>query len=650
MRQQILPTFLDIVGQYSGLKNCEERVFTRFLARTHEDCTLITDSLSFCEVSAGARTLLLGEAASLSGITPETHVLAGPWCLSGCTAEEKKDDWGYAFDMPPEPLAEAETLDMAARQARQLATDLAPLFQAHLNTLYNVHHDAQYWDFVLAPWLGRVVEVLTDRLYRTEGLVRCFGEQELHVPVLPETSTCAFADTQDFIMGGMLSPTWNHWLFSRLLERDWPVAWKKRQLAPLHRSAQAPAREHLLKRFARNLLFGLPFPRIKGFNTGQSLRLSLTLFLNRNTCDDTIPLQELNDAAWCSRIPQERPAPLPLPLGMTVDEAFALALALLPESLRTARIPARLTGTPLVRTRVVSVAACEDDAYRIRMAQHRGKGCRMVFIQHGGEYGFVRTSVAYPLVEYRQHRFITWGWSRHGDMPGHFLPLPHPQLAQLAQLAALHRPATAVPTADSGQHHETASRLLLVGTEMALLPYTLKSMLRGRQFFAYRQDKARFLDALGDLRSQTLYRPYFDVPSSLEDAPWILRRFPDVTRCTGSLEPHLLGCRLLVLDHAGTTLAQALAANTPFLLYWNPELVHFAPEVLPLLDGLRAVGILHDSPEAAATHALAIWDAIPAWWNTTREARKRWADQHALVVDGDEKDVMALWSTALKQL
>lgn len=602
------------------------------------------DNLPSYEIAVGTRTLLLGEATSLADMTPETHVLAGPWCLPR-TVEGKKDDWENAFVMPPEPLAEAETLDMAARQARQLAVDLAPLFQAHLNTLYNVCHDARYWDFVLAPWLGRVVEVLTDRLYRTEGLLRCFGEQELQVPVLPETSTMTFADTQDFIMGGMLSPVWNHWLFSRLLERDWPVAWKKRQLAPLHRSAPAPAREHPLKRFVRNVLFGLPFPRVKGFSTGQSLRLSLTLALNRNTSDDTIPLQELNDDAWFSHTPQERPAPLaPLPLGMTVHEAFTLALALLPQSLRTARIPAQLTGTPLIRTRVVSVAACEDDDYRIRMARHRGRGCRMVFIQHGGEYGFVRTSVAYPLVEYRQHRFITWGWSRHGAMPGHFLPLPHPQLA------ALHRPSTTASTIDSGQHHETAPQLLLVGTEMALLPYTLKSMLRGRQFFAYRQDKTRFLAALGDLRNQTLYRPYFDVPSSLEDAPWILRRFPEVTRCIGPLEPHLLGCRLLVLDHAGTTLAQALAANIPFLLYWNPKVVHFTPEALPLLDGLRAVGILHDSPEAAAAHARAIWNDIPTWWNTTREARKHWADQHALVVDGDENGVMALWNTALKQI
>ncbi|MFR1533258.1 MAG: hypothetical protein ACLSTO_06190 [Bilophila wadsworthia] len=157
--------------------------------------------------------------------------------------------------------------------------------------------------------------------------------------------------------------------------------------------------------------------------------------------------------------------------------------------------------------------------------------------------------------------------------------------------------------------------------QMALLPYTLKSMLQaaairlpGRQ--------GPFMAALPEaLRKQSQYRPYFDVPSSLEDAPWLLRRFPEVTRCTGPLEPRLLGCRLLVLDHAGTTLAQALAANIPFLLYWNPETASFTPEALPLLDKLREAGILHDTPESAAAKAAEVWGDVPGWWACPRRVQ-----------------------------
>ena len=410
-------------------------------------------------------TLILGTAPE--NATPATHILAGPWCTAPASAEET------GFDMPPEPLADPERLETAARQARQLVTQLAPRLRDYLNGLYGTQHDDRYWDFVLAPWLVRAVETLIDRLYRAAGILDTFGGRPLSVPVL-DASEFAFADTQDFIMGGILNPQWNHWLFSRLLKRDWPAAWTAEELSPVRREAAPTRRENLLKHVARNILFSLPFPRVKGFSLRQSFDLSVVLTLNRDRRDDTIPLRLLGD-----------PSAPPLPLGFTEDEAFDLAVALLPESLRKASIPQTIGHEQArIRSRVVSVAACEDDAYRIKMALHRGRGCRMIFIQHGGEYGYVRTSVAYPLVEYCQHRFITWGWKRHGLMPGNFLPLPHPQLAALRDA-----------------HREKSPTLLLVGTEMALLPYTLKSMLRGRQQFAYREDKARFMAALPEIRS-----------------------------------------------------------------------------------------------------------------------------------------------------
>ena len=343
-------------------------------------------------------TLILGTAPE--NATPATHILAGPWCTAPASAEET------GFDMPPEPLADPERLETAARQARQLVTQLAPRLRDYLNGLYGTQHDDRYWDFVLAPWLVRAVETLIDRLYRAAGILETFGGRPLSVPVL-DASEFAFADTQDFIMGGILNPQWNHWLFSRLLKRDWPAAWTAEELPPVRREAAPTRRENLLKHVARNILFSLPFPRVKGFSLRQSFDLSVVLTLNRDRRDDTIPLRLLGD-----------PSAPPLPLGFTEDEAFDLAVALLPESLRKASIPQTLGHEQArIRSRVVSVAACEDDAYRIKMALHRGRGCRMIFIQHGGEYGYVRTSVAYPLVEYCQHRFITWGWKRHGLMP-----------------------------------------------------------------------------------------------------------------------------------------------------------------------------------------------------------------------------------------
>ena len=58
-------------------------------------------------------TLILGTAPE--NATPATHILAGPWCTAPASAEET------GFDMPPEPLADPERLETAARQANRLA-------------------------------------------------------------------------------------------------------------------------------------------------------------------------------------------------------------------------------------------------------------------------------------------------------------------------------------------------------------------------------------------------------------------------------------------------------------------------------------------------------------------------------------------------
>ena len=109
----------------------------------------------------------------------------------------------------------------------------------------------------------------------------------------------------------------------------------------------------------------------------------------------------------------------------------------------------------------------------------------------------------------------------------------------------------------------------------------------------------------------------------------------------------MLSCRLLVLDHAGTTLAQALAADIPFVLFWNPEVTSFTPEAEQLLEGFRSVGILHDTPEAAAEQVRRVWDTIPEWWATTKDARAAWSEHHALTIEGD---VMPLWKKTLAEL
>ena len=303
-------------------------------------------------------------------------------------------------------------------------------------------------------------------------------------------------------------------------------------------------------------------------------------------------------------------------------------------------------------------AFSQDDAYRLRLAGLRESGCRLFCVQHGANYGNLLSVGILPF-EYSQHAFFTWGWDKHEGQPVNARPLPHPALAAIC-----------------GAHRENAPRLILVGTEMSTYAYRLKSRPLAKAMLAYRAGKIVFfrtlLDAFrprteaGDTPGasgrqagpapQLLYRPYFKVAGGLDDGDYVLRRLPEVGLCTGDLTAQMLGCRLLVLDHYGTTLHMALAADVPTLAFWNRHEWGMEPESDKVLDALQKAGILHATPEGAARRALAVWDDPAVWWKSppVREARALWLERYARVGDNpdrpwDKRELTRRWFKALQE-
>jgi len=308
-------------------------------------------------------------------------------------------------------------------------------------------------------------------------------------------------------------------------------------------------------------------------------------------------------------------------------------LAAIPRCVMRAALPERVRAAPRKRVRIASVAAIQDTAYRLRLAAWREAGHKLAYIQHGGNYGMLRCASTTPLEEYSQHAFITWGWKEQTPLWGNFIPLPH------AQTSALF-----------GRHCESSGKLLFVGNGMELFPHRLDSRPTSTQFVEYRQMKARFLSALPtEVIAQVSYRPYFDVPAALSDWPWIQARFPGIVRCGGALESALLSCRLMALDHHGTTLNLAFAADTPLVLYWDPRAWELCPEGETLLALLHGAGIWHPTPEEAAAAVERIWPDVRGYWQSTRvrSVRRRWCERFALSAGADFD---AQWVRALKKL
>lgn len=560
---------------------------------------------------------------------PDSHMAAGPWCFAG--QEEVFPGWEEKFVFAPEPLRDLAALKACARDAqllclRQLPA-LARLFSPRPESLPPI-----YWQTLLMPWAMQTAKQIAERWQRARAMIEAWGSRPLKLRLLPAGCSFSFASEEDFTLRGALGAEYNHWLFSRLLEASWPPAWEKIMLPPLSLPRPAPRKPHWRDPL-RKLALRLPFPRLKGMGAVQCLSFSAALCHRAKSPD-----QSLNFAAFLAELEREeqkRPVPAQNLPAMPPLDMLPLFQAAIPASLAGLVHPRAVPPGRSPRVRGASVAAYEDAGYRQRLAIWRARGHRLFYAQHGGNYGQVAVACETELVEYSQTAFMTWGWNSQAGCQGNFIPLPYPQLQ---------------PLSASRRKARRNGRLLLVGTEMPAYPYRLDAHPTPLQLLSYRRAKAAFLEALGPrLLAHCLYRPYFDLPGTFEDAPWLLRRFPGLEICRGSLAPWLLGCRLLVADHHGTTMLEALAAGLPAIFYWDDSAWPLAPKAREDLDLLGRAGIWFACPEEAARQARRVWADPEGWWQDgpVREAWQAFGRRYALTAPGSCTD---LWLKTLEKL
>jgi len=569
-------------------------------------------------------TLVLGRMPLKAD--PATHRAAGPWCFA--EQEEFFPDWDKKFTFAPEPLADITLQQQACTEVKALCADVLPGIAARLCGHSRALPDA-YWETLLTPWVMNVSKQVVERWWRVKAMVELWGNEPVHVPLLPRNCSFTFATGPDFVLHGALGHSYNHWLFSRLLEEVFPPAWSWEYLPPVQKAYgrhEKPSGKERLRETLRNLMLRLPCPRLKGMNALQTLRFSLALLHRSHGPDMARPQASYGSAATGVRVD--------LPENF-VKNLVPLFLVALPRLLAHQKHPVRLGRDPLgPRLRVASVQAYEDANYRQSLAKWRGRGNRLMYVQHGSDYGQVRCVSDVEMVEYSQHAFGTWGWKRHQGSAGNFIPLPYPQLNGL----------------EGRWHGRDGANLLFVGTEMPAFAYRLDAHPSPLQTVEYRRDKERFFGALHrDVQSRALYRPYFPVPGSLRDADWVLERFPSVRMATGALSDHLYACRLLVLDHNGTTLLESLVANIPMILFWRRESWALSPDAEALLDMLAQAGIWHETPQQAAAKAAEVWGDPLAWWMSEKvqQARRTYCAQQAMTAPGGPNPY---WLKMLKSL
>jgi len=238
-----------------------------------------------------------------------------------------------------------------------------------------------------------------------------------------------------------------------------------------------------------------------------------------------------------------------------------------------------------------------SDLFRTWTAERVEEGAKLIACQHGGTYGMA----GYFGVEKHEmavvDRFATWGW----DDPDDPVPVAVGQIPRVEAMS-----------------DAPAGGGVLIALDSALpMVDSADDLMLSPMYEEYLEGVARFVDSLEeDVRRAAVIRCY-PVDWSRDQPGWCRRRLPGIAvdEGAGPMAQAIAGCDAFIGTYNSTTYLQALSMGRPTVCFWDPVTWSVRPQAAPFLDGLRELGILHDSPESAARHLSEVWGCLGVWWN-----------------------------------
>lgn len=550
-------------------------------------------------------------------------IFLGDWCK----LYTRRHVWQPSEDRTLlSPWRDRERLFQAYQYVSQLYERVLPALADALNSIHGTSLSHRYWRIILGSWLQAYLSAVYDRYI---GISEAFSSHPLATTIgLSGESHATPASTLDFLLR-LNTDHYNLQLYTRILEglgHRFPT----RPLEPPVTS-HPPANSPSLKEQVRKATL-LAQRGWLNLQKDRSIILKDSYFCRK---DELLLFLKTRGKVWpnislpspLAPLPSDRHLRAQLNSVFTPENEFERLLGeFLPQDIPSAFIE----GLPLIqadasRNYPISAKAIfssnswhYDETFKQWAATLAEHGTLLLGAQHGGNYG---SPAAFPMEDHEisiTDKYFTWGWSR-SDFPTKVLPkLPAPKLSAIKSIGA--------------SNNKKGILLVLTTRPRYLVRFPLDTEAAIERL----QWHPRFAGTLSDETRNDLTIRVFDVEHGWHIAERWKDFLPSV-RIEKTDIPFLESmerCRLYVCDHHGTTYTEALAANKPTILFWNPLLNELRPEASAYFQALRAAGILYDTPEDAAHAVNNIYPDVARWWNdpARQSAREQFCEHFAHTV------------------
>jgi putative transferase (TIGR04331 family) len=265
---------------------------------------------------------------------------------------------------------------------------------------------------------------------------------------------------------------------------------------------------------------------------------------------------------------------------------------------------------------IFTAAAHEsNECFKFWAAYKKESGTKLVISQHGGHYGTGlfsrREDHEIGISDY----YFSWGW-QDNEKPK-VVPIASGTLWKLMR----------------ERKRCLSGHILWAAMSVPRYFYLMHSFVVGPQWLRYLDEQKRFSEAvLPDVHELLLLRPSPDDWDLNQLARW-KDIDPRLKLYFGkeSMLKQVQKSRLFIATYNGTTYLQTFVLNHPTVIFWNPNHWELREDAQPYFDELRHVGILHDTPESAASKVNEIYHNPDLWWQQAeiQHAKNRFSERFA---------------------
>ena len=524
-------------------------------------------------------------------------VYLGPWCVQQHPKSNTHVENTHVLNRTPISLEERFKRN---NFADDVIEKLLPDITAALNKVHQTHHSTQFWRVCLGYWLSIFVDAVYERwlcasaVSETDDLYTLEESGQSLRSVAPE-STLSFNLLAQ-------STDWNRAVYETIL-RDFPnvemlppTVDGKGTVPSVHAEPrrQEPSLSRAIERFSNALgRFGAYSLCTTYLSRRQEMLLALSLKSFPRYWNSTNQFKFDSEKRNQMSITQ---------VGDSKFESFVRKILVeqIPKTF-VEGFDAISKATQPRRPKVIftsNLHLCNDE-FSIWAAHQRENGTKLVISQHGGLNG----QGLFPTrAEYHEGKIsdchLPWGWKSESEKTRNI-----PALINVGKKRF--------------EDQSGAQKLLLITD--CTYRYGRKPWLSTMDNDTYISDLQGFVGELKpDIRSKVVVRLHHH--SALYDADhaerW--RSFdPGIALDEGeaSIDKLRTQSRIAVCTTLGTSEIEQFGRNFPTLLMLNPLTHPIRSDCHELFSMMKQVGLLHESPQAAAMHIESIWTETNKWWN-----------------------------------